>query len=128
MKTLKTMSVLGTVAAFGIAALAGCNQGGSNSRTEANSAQRASISVTAPSRDLLVGDTATFIANTANTYGRDAKVKWTATGGKLTTDDGGRVARVRFDETGTYTVKATLELDGNPQQTEAVDVHVRSVK
>jgi uncharacterized protein YjdB len=116
-----------TAATLSLAALGACNSS-SNSRTEASMAQRPSISVTAPSRELLAGDTATFMANTANTYGRDAKVRWTTTGGQLTTEDNGRIARVRFVDTGTYTVKATLDVDGNPVQTEAVDVHVRPVK
>lgn len=127
MKYHKTLTLMATAAS--LLALGACSSSGtSNSRTEASATQKASISVTAPSRELLVGDTATFIANSMNTYGRDAKIKWTTTAGKLSTEDSGRVAHVRFDEAGAYTVKATLELDGNPVQTEAVDVHVRSVK
>lgn len=124
----KMISVVGLSMAMGVAVLTGCATNGGNSRTEASATNKPSISITAPSRDLLVGDTATFVVNSMNTYGRDAKVKWTSTGGKITTEDSGQSAKIRFDETGTYTVKATLELDGNPIQTEAVDVRVRPVK
>ena len=129
---MKAINQICVATAAGLALLTGCANDSRNetySRTEETRAvQKSSISITTLSRELLVGDTATFMANTANTYGRDAHVRWTTTAGHLTTDEGGRIARVRFDEAGAYTVKATLELDGNVVQTEAVDVRVRPVK
>ncbi|MBY0308432.1 MAG: hypothetical protein K2Q09_06795 [Phycisphaerales bacterium] len=121
-------ALLAAVAGTLLLGACGTDNSVKSSRTEASVAQRPSLSITAPSRDLLAGDTATFMANTVNTYGRDAKVRWTVTGGRLTTEENGRIARVRFDDTGTYTVKAMLDIDGNPVQTEAVDVRVRPVK
>lgn len=125
----KVFVMIAAGAALSGAALSGCNNSTTTSRTTDEAAvRRPAISVSGPGRDVMVGDTATFMASTANTYGRDAKIKWTTTAGKLSTDQGGSVARVRFDESGVYTVKATLEIDGAPVQTEAVDVRVNPVK
>ena len=125
-------AMISTLLAVGFVALAGCNNNRTvsttTSRTEEAVVQKPSISLRGPGRDLLVGDTATFFVDSKNTYGRDARVKWSTTAGKLSTDKGDSVARVRFDETGVYTIKATLEVDGNPVQTEAVDVRVIAVK
>lgn len=87
-----------------------------------------SIEIEGSSRDLLVGDTATFIARTSDTYGRDAKVTWSSTAGTINTDDDGRIARVTFNEAGTYTVKATLMVNGNAIRTDSVEVHVNSTR
>jgi plastocyanin len=128
MKSMKTIAVIGVSMVMAFATLEGCSSNGGNSRTEASAVQKPSITVTGPNRELMAGDTATFMANSMNTYGRDVKIKWMTTAGKLTTDEGGRVARVRFDEAGTYTVKAMLDVDGTTSQTEAVDVRVLPVK
>lgn len=130
MNLKKTFVMIVAGAALSVAALSGCNSNGSTttSRTEEAVVRKPGISVSGPGRDLIVGDTATFMASTANTYGRDAKIRWTSTAGKVSTDQGGSVARVRFDESGVYTVKATLEIDGAAVQTESVDVRVNAIK
>ena len=130
MNLKNTVVIVVAGAALSLVALSGCNTSGSSttSRTEEASARKPGISVSGPGRDLIVGDTATFMASTANTYGRDAKIRWTSTAGSVSTDQGGSVARVRFDESGVYTVKATLEIEGSPVQTESVDVRVNPIK
>ncbi|MBC7771971.1 MAG: hypothetical protein H7210_05715 [Pyrinomonadaceae bacterium] len=102
--------------------LTGC---ANNNSTYSDTPKNASVHIEAASRDLLVGDTATFIARTQDTYGRDAKVAWSSTAGTLTTQDDGRVARVKFTEVGTYSVKATLSVDGKEVQTDLVEVRVK---
>ena len=131
MKMRNTFVMIAAGVALSGAVLSGCNNNGSTSTTRSTdeaAVRRPAISLTGPGRDVMVGDTATFMASTANTYGRDAKIKWTSTAGKVSTDQGGSVARVRFDESGVYTVKATLEIDGTPVQTESVDVRVNPIK
>ena len=104
-------------------------QTGYSPRRKTTMVARSSASVESDAAQLETSLTAVCPADAfLRTYGRDAKVRWTTTGGQLTTEDNGRIARVRFVDTGTYTVKATLDVDGNPVQTEAVDVHVRPVK
>jgi hypothetical protein len=88
----------------------------------------ASVHVSAPTRDALVGDTLTFVAKSTDTYGRDAKIKWSSTAGEVRTDEGGRVARVTFNEPGTYSIRATLELDGQPVSSDIFEVRVAPVK
>jgi len=128
MKAPMTVAVLATVA---LAAITGCRHDRTTSttyRTDEAVVAAPSISLNGPDRPLLVGDTATFYLKSSNTLGRDTRIRWSTTAGRLTTDMGGSIARVRFDETGVYTVKATLEVDGNPVQTEQVDVRVNAVK
>jgi hypothetical protein len=111
----------------GVLALAGgCSdyqQGGDSSSPGGN----ASIDIEGGSRDALVGDTVTFVARSRDTYGRDAKITWNATAGDVTTDQEGRVARVKFTEPGTYSVRASLEIDGQPVQSDMVEVRVKPI-
>jgi len=75
-----------------------------------------------------VGDTVTFQATTRDTYGRDAEVKWFTTATKLSTDENGRVARVRFEEPGTYSVRASLLIDGREFMSDSAEVRVKPLK
>jgi len=105
-------------------AFAGCN----NKRMSADgSTTMPSVSVEASSTSIVVGETATFIARSRDTYGRDARIRWTSTAGKLTTEQDGRVARVRFDEVGTYTVRAILTTEGRDIQSDMIEVRVRPI-
>lgn len=97
-----------------------------NNNSYSDTPKNASIHIEASSRELIVGDTATFIARTQDTYGRSAKVNWSSTAGTLTTQDDGRVARVKFSDAGTYSVKATLTVDGKEIQTDLVEVRVKA--
>jgi hypothetical protein len=86
------------------------------------------ISLRAANEEIVVGDTTTLTINSKNTLGRDARVEWTTTGGDLNTEDGDRVARVRFDQPGVYTVTAKLVVDGEVVDREAVNIEVRPLK
>lgn len=105
----------------------GCN---SSSYAEPNNTNTttAGLTIEPSSRDIVAGETVTLVARTRDTYGRDAKVKWSTTAGNLTEEQDGRVARVKFNEVGTYTVKATLNVDGNPIQTDMVEVRVKAIR
>lgn len=74
---------------------------------------------------MLVGEIVTITARTQDTYGRASELNWTSTSGKLTTEQNGRVARVRFDEPGTFTVAAVLMVDGKEVRHESVEVVVK---
>lgn len=110
-------------AAVGTAGLGAC---GSSYRTNEGRVP-ASVSIESSGRDVMVGETATFIARTRDTYGRDADIRWSSTAGEMNEEQDGRVARVRFKESGTYTVKATLLVDGREIQTAMTEVRVRPV-
>ncbi len=90
-------------------------------------APHAAITVESSARDVMVGETVTLIARSRDTYGRDARIKWSTTAGELDTEQDGRVARVKFKETGTYSVKATLSVDGQEVQSAITEVRVRPV-
>ncbi len=89
---------------------------------------KVSIHLESAPREVIVGDTVTFIAHTTDTFGRNVKVNWSSTAGEVQTDEGGRIARVKFNDAGTYSVKATLELDGRPVQSDMAEVRVRPAK
>lgn len=94
-----------------------------------SSSQRnpAGIFVEPSSREIVAGETVTLVARTRDTYGRDAKIEWSSTAGSLKTEQDGRIARVRFDQTGTYTVRAALHVDGREVEHESVVVRVKPV-
>lgn len=89
------------------------------------SMDRVGLTVEASNRDITVGEIVTLTARTSDTYGRDAHIEWTSTSGKLTTEQNGRVARVRFEQPGTYTVTSILSLDGRETRRQAVDIRVK---
>ncbi len=103
--------------------LAGC----SGLSTDAEQRNPASVRIEASSRDIVSGETVTLTARTRDTYGRSPTVRWTSSAGSLTTEQDGRVARVRFNEPGTYSVKAALSIDGREVQSDMVEVRVKPV-
>lgn len=113
-----------------IAALAGLPLLGAcrhDNSTRTNEVGQARIDVEASNTNILAGETVTFVARTADTYGRDADVKWSSTAGDIKSAEEGRVARVTFKETGTYSVKGSLWVDGREVQTDTVEIRVRPV-
>lgn len=86
------------------------------------------ITMKASNQELVVGDTTTLTIASTNTLGREADVEWTSTGGKLTTEDNRRVARVMFDAPGTYTVTARLMVNRAQMDTKSMNFTVRPVK
>lgn len=79
-------------------------------------------------REALVGDTVTFVSKPYDIKGSSEKVKWSSTGGEITTEQNGRIARVRFTEPGTYTVRGILEVDGKPVKSDIIEVRVNAVE
>lgn len=111
--------------ACGLALAAGCEN---NSAVVDEPRSNTALQVEAITREAMAGDTLTFVARSADTYGRDAKIRWASTAGGVDTEEGGRIARIQFKEPGTYSVTATLEVDGRPVHTDIVEVRVRPVR
>jgi hypothetical protein len=120
MKTFFLAAALG-----GLTVLGACRT--DNHTTHSSEVGQARINVEASNTNIMAGETVTFMARTADTYGRNAKVKWTSTAGDLKIDDDGRVARVTFKESGTYSVKGSLWVDNREIETDTVEVRVRPV-
>lgn len=120
MKSLGTSVVL-LVSLF---SLTGCD---THMKSTTGGATPAALSVEPSSRDIVVGETVTLVARTKDTYGRDAVVKWSSTAGALNTEQDGRVARVRFNEVGTYTVRGALMIDGREVDNDLVEIRVKPV-
>jgi len=93
-----------------------------NTATTTSGSSRFDIQATTHS--IYEGEIVTVTTRTLNTLG-DAKVEWSSTGGKLTTEKDDRIARVKFDQPGRYTITANLKVDGKVVGTEKVDVNVK---
>jgi hypothetical protein len=76
----------------------------------------------------MAGDTVTLTTRSQNLLGKDAKVEWTTTGGKIDGEDRGRIARAKFDKPGTYTVTGRLYVDGKLYDEDSVNILVRAVR
>jgi len=76
------------------------------------------------SRTITSGEVVTVAARTENLLGRDADIKWLAPGGDLKVEQNGRIARVRFDQPGTYTITAQLFADGREVRRDQTTVRV----
>ncbi len=105
-------------------ALNGCNSS-TRSSTSDPTVSRVNFTLEPSTRDLLAGETVTIFARSYDTYGRDPQIEWTTTSGKLTTEQNGRVARVKIDQAGTCTVSAVLTADGREIKRESVEVRVK---
>ncbi len=86
------------------------------------------IMIAASNTDLVVGDTTTLTISSKNTLGREADVEWATTGGKISTEDNHRVARVKFDAPGTYTVTARLVVNKAQLDAKSVNINVRPLR
>ncbi len=106
-----------------LALVGGCNTTQSTSSDTA--ASRVGLTLETSSRDLLVGETATVTARSKDTFGREPTLAWTTTSGKLTTEQNGRIARVKFDQPGTSIVTAVLSIDGREIRRETVEIRVK---
>lgn len=114
---------LAPLAFVALTAFAGCSE----SRNRSDSPHPASVSIEASSREIVAGETVTLTARTKDTYGRNTTIKWTSTAGTLTTEQDGRVARVKFDAPGTYSVRAALMADGREMQSDMTEIRVKPV-
>jgi hypothetical protein len=81
-----------------------------------------------PSRQaVLVGENVTVTTRTQNILGQEADVEWNTSGGELFTEQNRRVARVYFDEPGTYMVQANLFLNGRLTRTATTTITVQDL-
>jgi hypothetical protein len=109
---------------FAIGAGPACNSSSRTSSTDP-AVSRVNLTLEPSTRDLMVGETVTITARNQDTYGRDSQINWTSTSGKLSTEQNGRIARVRFDHPGAYSVSAVLMIDGQETRREAVEIRVK---
>ena len=86
------------------------------------------FSIQPSARSVVAGEVVTVTTRSANAIGRNTAVDWAATGGDLTTEQNKRIARVRFDQPGTYTVSAVLRVDNNVAMSDAVDITVKPLQ
>lgn len=105
-------------------AMSACN---TSSRTSASdpTVSRVGFSLEPSTRDLVAGETVTIFARSYDTYGREPEITWSSSAGKITTEQNGRIARVRLDEPGTFTVTAVLTADGQEIKRETVEIRVK---
>jgi hypothetical protein len=116
--------VIVSIIAASILGAGGCtNQRVSN----ADRPNAPSIYVESSAREVVAGEIVTLTARTKDTYGRSVRVRWSSTAGNVTPEQDGRIARVRFNEPGTYTVRASLMVDDREEQADMVEVRVRPV-
>jgi hypothetical protein len=74
------------------------------------------------------GEVVTVQANTENLLGKSAEMRWDAPGGHVDTQDSGRIARVMYDNPGTYTVTGHLFVDGREIRQDQVTVNVKPLR
>lgn len=79
-------------------------------------------------RSIAAGDTVTIVSSTQNLTGRNAEIQWATTGGRISLSDDNRIARVRFDNPGRYTVTAQAMVNGTVVDTSTVQIDVRPVE
>lgn len=94
-------------------ALTGCHS--NSSTTMAN--EGLVLEVTASSANINQGEIVTFMVHDKGTLGKDIDVKWKSNGGDINTEKEERIARVKFDKPGTYSVSAEFWVDGNAYKT-----------
>ncbi|MFA9477336.1 hypothetical protein ACERK3_03395 [Phycisphaerales bacterium AB-hyl4] len=90
-----------------IAMLGACEQG-----PTAMDAQEPTVSLSASDTNILVGETTTVMAQTANLLGRDVEIDWSTSVGEIEPTEEGRMARFTSDQAGTAVVTAELQSDG----------------
>jgi hypothetical protein len=121
MKSLHLVATLGLT----LAALAGCSQTRTVDDREAGTM---GLTVWQSAKKVNVNETVTFEATDKNTLGRNAKLNWEATGGKLwSTDSSNRVVQVQYMTPGVYSVTATLTADNQQPMRETRTVDVRPI-
>jgi len=86
------------------------------------------IDIVTSNEDVAVGDSTTLTVKSKNTLGHNAQVQWDTTGGSLSPEDSGRIARVRFDKPGSYTVTAKLMIDGRVYDQDSVTIEAHPVR
>jgi hypothetical protein len=90
--------------------------------------QQPQVSIVPGNTNVVTGDSTTLTVTSRNTLGRNAKIEWTTTGGKLHTEQDGRVARVQFDQPGAYTVTAKLRIGDYIADQDSVTINARPLR
>lgn len=104
--------------------LAACDSWSRNASTDP-SVSRVNFRLEPSTREIVAGETVTIFARSYDTFGRDPQIAWTTTSGRLTTEQNDRVARIKFDQPGTYFVTAVLTADGREIKRESVEIRVK---
>jgi len=104
-----------------LGALTGCANFGTTTSDSAH------LEIQATSNSIYEGEIVTVTTRSVNTLGTDADIEWSATGGKLDSEQNGRVARAKFDKPGTFIITAKLKIDGRVVDTDQVEVNVRQL-
>jgi uncharacterized protein YjdB len=107
-------------------ALPACNTSSRNASSNPT-VSRVGFTLEPSTRDLVAGETVTIFARSYDTYGRDPQINWSVSAGKITTEQNGRIARVKLDQPGTCTVTAVLTADGQEIKRETVEVRVKAL-
>jgi len=103
-------------------ALVGCNTGNgttSDQRSDSNvikplAETQPQINIVAPNREVATGDTVTLTVSSRNTLGRNARIEWNTTGGKVNPEENGAsrafssISPARTPSTPSCTWKTTL--------------------
>lgn len=121
MKAIRIASLLAGITA--LACIGACNTHRTSSGDPAMA--HVDLNLDVSSHDIIAGEVVTLTARTQDTYGRDSDIKWESTSGKITTEQKGRIARVKFDQPGTYSVSAILTVDGREAKRETAEIRVK---
>ena len=130
MKNSRTTLRFARLAALALPiALVGCEWlGDRDSSSDPVVAESYGFDLVPTTREIAAGEMVTIATRSRNLIGRDTRVEWSATGGKIESDQSGSVARVTFDEPGAYTIRARLFVDGRPLEQDSVDIRVRPLR
>ncbi|MFA9477353.1 hypothetical protein ACERK3_03480 [Phycisphaerales bacterium AB-hyl4] len=101
---------------------AGCEMG----PTEVDR-QQPSLSLDASTTNILVGESTTVFAQTANLLGREVDIQWGTTLGEVEPARSGRVAQFRSDAPGTAVVTAEMRVNGQVLR-DSVNINVSAIE
>lgn len=124
MNTLRSIGLI-SVATLLLGTGIACESWGRRSSNSEPALSRVSLTLEPSTRELVVGETVTITARSEDTYGRDSDLEWMTTSGKLSTEENGRIARVKFDQPGMYTVSAVLSVEGRETRRATVEIRVK---
>jgi hypothetical protein len=125
---MKLSSIACASLALGLACLSGCNSGDKSSKPIGGNESLPQIDVVTSNKQVAVGDTTSLTVNSRNTFATNSQIRWDASGGKVTTEDNGRIARVKFDRPGTYTVTARLVINGQVVDSDSTTIEARPLR
>ena len=121
---MRTLAVIGAGA---VALAQGACSSDNYNRTPSGPDAAIGLTPNPSSRTIMQGEVVTVQANTENVMGKSAEMRWEAPGGKVATEDNGRIARVMYERPGTYTVTGHLMVDGREVRTDQVTVNVKAL-